>query len=374
MTKPNLRVKMDSIHYLMCFPEIMAFNIHVVSSASGKPLKWKYVNTAMVWRLMCHYMWVMLGVIHGCQKMNNDNAICLGNTCIHLCYLIRVCLTRVGPPGFLNVGPISSGHYSGADAWRKHKQNGKHSSQACRKWNMACTLQHTGSVYWISNKTSDLNQVFNPSLVFLHPSLSHLPRLCSFPHSIPLSLFVCLCLSFFCRWCLTTWDGNASATGRRGAASWRPAGRSPQSSGWWAQSSKSASTLLHLSKLTTGTPDSSTTPTTTTTTTITIITTTIITIIRTTTTTTTIIITRIGGGRASTSWSTLKSRRISASGTWGRTQPAHRAGSATRPAPAWTTVRVCAAGEATTSCSRRGANVATASFTGAAMWSVKSAG
>lgn len=73
-------------------------------------------------------------------------------------------------------------------------------------------------------------------------------------------------------------------------------------------------------------------------------------------------------------WSTLKSPRISASETWGQTQLARRVESATRPVPAWTTARVCAVGEATTSCSRRGANAVTASFTGVAMWSAKSAG
>lgn len=74
------------------------------------------------------------------------------------------------------------------------------------------------------------------------------------------------------------------------------------------------------------------------------------------------------------SWSTLKSLQISASETWGRTQLARRVESATRPVPAWTTVRVCAAAEATTSCSRLGVNAVTASFTGVAMWSAKSAG
>lgn len=189
-----------------------------------------------------------------------------------------------------------------------------------------------------------------------------------FTSSLSLGCF-CLCVCVSCRWCSTTWKGNASATGRQAAASWRLAGRSRRSSGWWVPFSKNASTSPRSSRLTTGTLDSWTTHTTTAITTTTTITTTITTIIRTTTTTTT----RIGGDQTSTNWCTSRSHRISANGIWGQTRRALRVAYATRPALAWTTVRVCAAAEATTSCSRRGVNAATASFTGAAMWCVKSA-
>lgn len=93
----NVRIKLCAVFsYTVSGPAQwadLAADVRAVPLDSLKLLKWKYVNSVMLWCLMCSYMWVMLRVSTWCQKMNNDSAICLGDTCIRVCYLIAAYLT-----------------------------------------------------------------------------------------------------------------------------------------------------------------------------------------------------------------------------------------------------------------------------------------